>query len=296
MYYLKAIIKEQVSFISCGHFISDEPWIHSKRNLDSFEVIICTRGTVFIQQDDERFEVTEGSFLLLLPGHTHRGYAISEQAVSFYWMHFKCRGEYEVLDEKAAVTLMNPLKINPSFGGLADSVLVPVFLQARNHDRLTILFRQLLHSANSCGYTPCVLDYLLTIILMELTQQSIDSAGEKTPEYGDGRIDTMIEWLRINLDKEISVSELAERFNLDKDYLTRWFKSRTGEPVRRYINCMKMLRAKVLLCDSLLNVKDIAYSLGFKDEKYFMKLFKSYENLTPSEYRNSFYKTHLNNN
>lgn len=39
----------------------------------------------------------------------------------------------------------------------------------------------------------------------------------------------------------------------------------------------------------------IAYMLGFEDEKYFMKLFKEYENLTPSTYRNTYYRTLYNN-
>jgi AraC-like DNA-binding protein len=284
-----------VKFVSCGHFHSEEPWIHTKRNLDSFEVIIGAGGTAFIQQDEDRFEVTAGKVLLLLSGHTHCGFAVSEQKVSFYWMHFKCRRAYEVLDEKAAAAQMNPLKINRYSGGLADSILVPIFMASSNHERLTIQFRQLLHFANTVGYTHLMQDYLLTLILTELTQQSINSFGESLLEHGDGRIENMIEWLRIHLDREISIKELAEQFGFNKDYLTRWFKNRTGETVRRYINGMKILRAMELLCDSSLSVKEIAFSLGFKDEKYFMKLFKSYENLTPSEYRNSFYKTHLNN-
>lgn len=57
---------------------------------------------------------------------------------------------------------------------------------------------------------------------------------------------------------------------------------------------MKIVKAKEMLSLSEKNVKEISYLLGFKDEKYFMKLFKRYENLTPSEYRQAYHKTHLN--
>ena len=38
----------------------------------------------------------------------------------------------------------------------------------------------------------------------------------------------------------------------------------------------------------------ISQSLGFSDDKYFMRLFKQYVNLTPTAFRNAFGRTHLN--
>jgi len=57
---------------------------------------------------------------------------------------------------------------------------------------------------------------------------------------------------------------------------------------------VKIEKAKKML--SLTNdpLKEIAYKLGIQDVKYFMKLFKSYEKLTPTQYHNAFYLTHLN--
>ena len=62
-----------------------------------------------------------------------------------------------------------------------------------------------------------------------------------------------------------------------------------------YINGMKVAKAKELLSHSDQTVKEIAFSLGFDDEKYFMKLFKNYERITPTQYRNIYYKTYINN-
>ena len=73
------------------------------------------------------------------------------------------------------------------------------------------------------------------------------------------------------------------------------FKKHLGVSPKKYINGMKILQAKQYLCRFDLSIKEIAYKLGFKDEKYFMKLFKEYENLTPSTYRNAYYRTLYNN-
>lgn len=105
---------------------------------------------------------------------------------------------------------------------------------------------------------------------------------------------SILEWIRINIQKDITIEELAKKFNYNNDHLSRLFKKHLGVSALKYINGMKILKAKEMLSLSEKNVKEISYLLGFKDEKYFMKLFKRYENLTPSEYRQAYHKTHLN--
>ena len=40
--------------------------------------------------------------------------------------------------------------------------------------------------------------------------------------------------------------------------------------------------------------KEIAYELGFADEKYFLRVFKKHKDVTPREYRNAYVKQHNN--
>ncbi|MDR3341484.1 MAG: helix-turn-helix domain-containing protein [Treponema sp.] len=48
------------------------------------------------------------------------------------------------------------------------------------------------------------------------------------------------------------------------------------------------LNAKKLLIESSESIKEIAYKIGFNDEKAFMKKFKQFEDITPTKYRNAF--------
>ena len=43
-----------------------------------------------------------------------------------------------------------------------------------------------------------------------------------------------------------------------------------------------------------MKIKEISLEVGFYDEKYFMKTFKKYEDVTASEYRQSYFRTHIN--
>ncbi len=297
MFYFKASLDRPFSYISSGQFISEGNWIHNKRNMDSFEIIIGLKGTAYIMQDDIKYEVVPSSVLLLLPGHTHTGYRHSTGETSFYWLHFYCHGQNSILNRRDALDEISPLNSTPYFNKLNDSIMLPVFWQPESIEKSVILFKQLLHIANSGYYSSFCTDYSLTTLLLELSQQFIHASInlDGLPNTGGGNFNILLEWIRLNITEEFTIDELAEKFNYNKDYMSRMFKKHLGVSPRKYINGMKILKAKEYLCRFDLSIKEIAYKLGFKDEKYFMKLFKEYENLTPSTYRNAYYRTMYNN-
>lgn len=298
MNYLKASIQNPLSLLYCGHFVATDPWIHDKRVIDNFELIIGVNGTAYIEQDGMQYEVKAGTALLLLPGHTHMGYQVSEIDASFYWLHFQCNGTYHILDEKEAQVQVIPLKSNTYTSKLSEDILIPTYLTGDSMEKLLIQFRQLLHITNSYYYTDLSADYLLTLMMIELTQLNINRITKSLNESDDvtnRRFIHILEWIRLNLHSKIYIHELADRFGFNADYLTRLFKKHLGVSAIEYINGMKVSKAKELLSQSEETVKEIAFRLGFEDEKYFMKLFKAYENITPSQYRNTYYKTYINN-
>ncbi|WP_163195395.1 AraC family transcriptional regulator [Clostridium thermarum] len=297
MDYLKANISEPLNFVACGNFISEENWSHMKRINDNFEIIIGINGTAYIQQDHEKYEITPGKVLLLFPGRVHKGYSPSRAGTSFYWMHFLCKDEYSVLQEKEARMELAPLQTNPYFSKVKESLSIPTFFSLENPEKVIILFRQLLHITQSGYYSKLAADYLATLIMIELTQQVIDNTFKTSDGGGinNKKFINILEWIRFNLQKDLSVKEIAERFNFNEDYLTRLFKKHLGVSTLKYINDMRVAKAKELLTQSEASIKEIAYFCGFKDEKYFMKLFKEYENLTPTEFRNAYYRTYINN-
>ena len=87
---------------------------------------------------------------------------------------------------------------------------------------------------------------------------------------------------------------MASQFNYNADYLTQIFKAQTGYCVCGYINLMRINEAKSLLINSDTKIADIAHMCGFSDEKYFMKQFKKFESVTPTQYRQSYFRMHFN--
>ncbi len=83
-----------------------------------------------------------------------------------------------------------------------------------------------------------------------------------------------------------SVSDLAEKVNLSKNYLSDLLRKETGQSAKEHINDVLIDRAQSkLLLNTEESVAEIAYSLGFKYPHYFSRLFKAQTGYTPQQYR-----------
>lgn len=82
-----------------------------------------------------------------------------------------------------------------------------------------------------------------------------------------------------------NVSQIAEKTGVSKCYLQHVFKKQTGTTITEYKNTQKLAKAKRLLISTEKNITEISNECGFESSSYFAELFKSYENLTPTNYR-----------
>jgi AraC-like DNA-binding protein len=264
------------SYESGGRFISRGGWIHQRRIIDSFELLVGIEGVAYLEQDDCRYELIPGSALFFLPGLTHGGYAATRGPVSFYWFHFQ-------LPKKDEASLRGLTGANSR-----EKLCLPIFSKPAEGRKLPILCRQLLDVANASNYPHLAKDYALALALMEI------DAWNVTDKRAQGRLDTIAEWVRSRAEGYLDASAVAEAFRLHPDYLCRLFKKEFGVGLKRYIQNVKINRAKELLCSSELTVKEIAFRLGYKDDKNFMKVFKASEGMGAGDFRRAFSRTHLN--
>lgn len=95
----------------------------------------------------------------------------------------------------------------------------------------------------------------------------------------------IIQYIDENYTRKISLTMIAEHFEMTESYLSRMFKSETGKNLIYCINEKKMKKALELLIESDVKIKDISTSLGMEDQLYFNKVFKKFYNISPSEYR-----------
>lgn len=96
-------------------------------------------------------------------------------------------------------------------------------------------------------------------------------------------------YIRDHYQEDISLSMLAELANISPVYLSRLFKKEEGINFLDYLNQYRIEEAKKLLRDIRFNVIEVAELSGFRNTKYFSRIFKRAVGITPSEYR----KRHL---
>ncbi|URZ14648.1 AraC family transcriptional regulator [Clostridium felsineum] len=294
MKYFKTNISTPLSFFKAGQFICDNNWTHKAFKFEKdYEIIIGVKGSIYIMQDNEKYVVNPGDVLLLPPKIPHYGYAPSKEGSSFFWIHFLCNSEEYTLTNQdiynEIVEFSDKTKVN-------ESILLPTFFSLIDSGKPFIYLKQILHIVNSPYYTHLAANFLLSAFVVELTQQFVNSftLSQKNNGIVNKKFFDILEFIRVNVTTELSVHTVANKFNFTPDHLTRLFKKNLGISTLKYINTLKISKAKELLINSDKTIKEISYILCFKDEKYFMKLFKMYEGVTPSQYRDAYPKTYIN--
>ena len=101
----------------------------------------------------------------------------------------------------------------------------------------------------------------------------------------DERMKKVLAHIHSHISDTVDVEELANIACVTKPYLIRLFKREFGTSPVQYINKKKVERAQLLLFTTEQPVKEVAYSLGFSDHSYFIRLFRKLTGITPQEYR-----------
>lgn len=92
-------------------------------------------------------------------------------------------------------------------------------------------------------------------------------------------------YLQANYDRDVKLQEIADQFYLSREYISRKFKQEFNENISDYMVKYRIKKAKSLLKNDQLKIYEIANMVGYQDDKYFRKVFKKVEGITPNEYR-----------
>lgn len=95
----------------------------------------------------------------------------------------------------------------------------------------------------------------------------------------------MLVYINANFNRDISLSQVAERFNFNSSYLSQAFKKETGETSTRYLTALRINKAKEILNSSDDTIEMVANKVGYSDYFYFMKIFKKVTGKTPNQFR-----------
>ncbi|MBA3704644.1 MAG: helix-turn-helix domain-containing protein [Bacteroidetes bacterium] len=103
--------------------------------------------------------------------------------------------------------------------------------------------------------------------------------------YSSKLVEQMLQILKEDFHKEISIEEVAQRLFISERQLQRIIKQEKTKTFTDLKNEIRMEKAKELLLKTDLPISSIGLEVGIQSFDHFRKLFKAYTGLTPSEYR-----------
>ncbi|MGM7722467.1 helix-turn-helix domain-containing protein [Metabacillus sp. Hm71] len=99
--------------------------------------------------------------------------------------------------------------------------------------------------------------------------------------------DQLMSFIHENFQRDLSLSDLAEHFNLTSSYVSRVFKEQTGENFKEYLNMYRVEKAKEILSAQDVKINQVASMVGFNNVNTFIRTFKKYVGLSPGQYEKS---------
>lgn len=236
----------------------------SRTRHDDNLLIYCFDGKGHVKTERWSGEVAAGELVLLPSGVSHQYAADSEDPWSVYWCHFSGTQALDYIEH------MDYKETSPVVFVGHSPVLIAQFRSALYAASNAFNTASLVYAANSLkqilAYAAKLIDDLST------THSGVD-------------LDSIQTLMLQNLDKPLTLDDLAEQANLSKYHFSKRYKQQTGySPIQHFLK-MKIDYACYLLDTSDSTVQEIAYKVGYEDGLYFSRLFKKLMGLPPRSYR-----------
>lgn len=105
---------------------------------------------------------------------------------------------------------------------------------------------------------------------------------------GNDKFESILLFLHSNYERDIAMSELCERFAINRTSLNELFHEHVGMPVIQYLIALRINLACLMLRDTTLPVKEVIARIGYNDPINFNRSFKKRTAHTPAGYRREY--------
>ncbi|MEI9975797.1 MAG: AraC family transcriptional regulator [Ignavibacteriota bacterium] len=95
----------------------------------------------------------------------------------------------------------------------------------------------------------------------------------------------VLEFMHSNLERDISLEDLASQAGLSASHFSHQFRVSTGTSPYQYLRALRIDLGKKLLQDRRLSVLEVALAVGFENQQHFATVFRRMVGVTPSTYR-----------
>lgn len=208
--------------------------------------------------------IEKGMMFLLFPGEWHTYYPNKETGWKEYWIGFN--GPFaDNLVEQGFFSKAKPV------------------LNVRLHENIVDLYNDAINAstAQESGFQQILAGIVDRLLGLAYYNDRNSQFMESDTAQKIGQAKMMIN----DNFTSITPEEIAAKLCLSYSSFRKTFKEYTGFSPAKFINDVRMRKAKELLTNTAMNIKEVAYSVGYNNHDYFFTAFRHLTGQTPSEYR-----------
>lgn len=248
-----------------------------------WELAYLKKGAIsFELPDKETISLISGEYFFLPPNQKHK--IIVDEKSSMFILCFKCLTP--ILNSLSF--MKNQLTEDGHFYISSIMEECSRTFDIKNYDKLTPLDNARL------GGEQCI-QSLLTIFIISVLREQTETFNPKLfikkDDESSSICTSILSFLQNNIYSNLTIDDICYQFNYSRSYISHLFKKKYGKSIITCFNELKMERAKGLLLQDKLSVKEIALKLNFADLSYFNFVFKKHTGLSPSGYKNSIFQS-----
>ena len=247
----------------CENGFALYPHIHRE-----FEFFVMTKGKGTVYIENEKFEIKAGDGLFINSEELHIGIKTNSEPAEFFAVVFAP----EV------------------FGSLAIDFIVQKYVEPVIKRKVSVpkkLDSNIIELLNKVHEQPGELK--IKSLLFDIWDQCL-AKSEKSPEMAKSKVldemKAVMEYMRNNYHKVISLDDMAAYINISKGYLCREFKKVVHLTPFEYLVRVRVDKSCDMLRNTLLPIGEISEQCGFNSFSYFTKIFREKVGCSPREYRN----------
>jgi AraC-like DNA-binding protein len=238
----------------------------SKHFHDHYVIELVVSGADEFYCNGKNFTATKDQLVFINPGEVHTGSTVAGTPLCYHSLL-----PDKKTFEKIAGILEKKLPANLFFEKT-------LFEQPHLVKKLEALFTLFQHSCNEGKEEEIFLDLMYDIL--STSNNNIAQAHSNE----DSRVRSLIDFIKANFKRQLSLQNFAEIVNLNPFHLLRLFKKSTGLSPYDYLIFTRIEFAKTILKRGL-PVQEVARDAGFYDTSHFCRLFKRSTGISPKDYR-----------
>lgn len=250
---------------SCGYFseIDCATGVCRPAGRDDYQLICILKGKMQAEINGSRCELSEGCMIIFKPGERQIYGCKAGDNSAYYWIHFGGEAAEQLLRECGIYE-------ENCFGVGTDSADIEMIFNMMAEINQKSVCYQLRLAA------------LFTELLTGLARR-IESEGDM--RHAAKKIYPAIEAMESDTHIQYTVSDYAEMCLMSKYYFLHEFKEVTGKSPMQYKCAVSLEKARCLLRETELPIKEIANMVGIPNPLYFGKKFKARFGIPPAAYR-----------